>query len=1176
MPDSFVHLHTHTEYSLLDGAARINDAVAAAAADGQPALGITDHGNMYGVIDFYKTCRGAGIKPIIGTEAYMALNSREDRPSRRGGRVDDSGGDSSDGAKLYYHLTLLAANNAGYQNLVKLSSRAFIEGFYYKPRMDWEMFSEHSEGLIATTGCLGSVVQQALIAGNYDEALKRAARLQDIFGRASMYVELQDHGIKAQHDCNPHLIRIARDLGAPLLATNDLHYVHQEDHAAHDALLCVQTKAKLSEKDRFKFEGDQHYLKSAAEMRALFSEFPDSCDNSLTIAERADVQIEFGRDLLPAFEPPDEFADIDTYLRHLTFEGARQRWGDPLPAEARERLEYELGVISSMGFSAYFLITWDLIRHAREQSIRVGPGRGSAAGCAVAYSLRITDIDPIKYGLLFERFLNPDRISMPDIDIDFDDRYRDVMIRYASHKYGEAHVAQIITFSSIKARAAVRDAVRILESPYVLGDRLAKAIPEMAKSLDDCINNEERAASEDTAELHRMRSSDNEARRVIEVALGFEGLIRQDSIHAAAVVISPQPLTEILPVQRKPVNGKPGPLVTQYEMGAVEDLGLLKMDFLGLRTLSVIDEAVRLVKDHRGEEIGLEHLPLDDAATYDLLCAGDTMGIFQLESPPMRSLLRLMGPRRFEDVAALVALYRPGPIAAKMHESYARRANRQEAPDPPHEDLTETLADTYGLMIYQESMMRVAQEIAGYSMADADDLRKACGKKQRDRIAAHRDKFVNGAVENGYEADLGTEIFDIIEPFADYAFNKSHAFAYGLISYQTAYLKANYPAEFFAATLTGAKHDITKAGAYLADCRSHHIDVMVPDVNRSHIDFGTEGDMVTFGLSAVRNIGDQAAAAIISARKDGGPFTDIHDFAERVSKDAINKRTCEALIKTGGFESCGHTRAGLLEVYETALAAAHRRAADAEIGLQSMFGGDNEIADDRVRVPGSEAADSQLLAWELELLGLYVSGHPLDDYVGALESETSCSFSELSEESGLDDEHDGRWDGPTIGGLILELEFRYTKNNERMAKFSMVDIDNAQLRVVVFPKLLPEVDHLLSKDAVVLVTGRMSERDDTEFLASSVAAANPDPGPRAMRALPKPSSAPAEPSDLSPYVADVTDMEIDDAWLDKFAEVLAQHPGGNPVRVLVGAQIIQLPLRVDAAAAEPQLAALTR
>ena len=776
MTDSFVHLHQHTEYSMLDGAARVTEAVAYAAQDGQPAVGITDHGNMYGVLDFYKACRKLDVKPIIGFEAYMAHDSRLERPSRRG-RVDDTGGDAEGGKKLYYHLTLLAENNTGYRNLIQLSSRAFMEGYYYKPRLDWELLAEHSEGVIATTGCLGGHVLQSLMNEGYDAALAKAARLQDIFGRDNLFVEIQDHGIPAQHQTNPDLLRIAKAIGAPLLATNDSHYVHR-----HDA------GSLMSDTNRFKFHGDEHYLKTAEEMRHLFREVEVACDNTLWIAERANVEIAFGDALLPNFPLPEGFEDDSDYLRHLTFEGARLRWGDPLPDEVVERLAYELQVIGDMGFSSYFLIVWDLIRHARDAGIRVGPGRGSAAGCAVAYTLRITDLDPIKYDLLFERFLNPSRVSMPDIDMDFDSRYRDEMIRYAAERYGRDHVAQIVTFSQIKARAAVRDAARVLGYPYIIGDKVAKAMPPLIMGRDTplaaCL--ELQPKYEDgykmASELREMYQADPDVKAVIDVAKGLEGLRRQDGIHAAAVVITKDPLTEYLPIQRKPESGQPiemAPVVTQYEMHGVEELGLLKMDFLGLRNLDVISDTLELIRRSRDIDVDIDNVALDDAPTYELLARGDTIGVFQLESGPMRALIRSLAPTEFEDVAALVALYRPGPMGVNMHNDYADFKNARKPITYFHPDAKEVLEDTYGLMIYQESVMRVAQKFAGYSLAEADNLRKACGKKIREMMAKERAGFVEGVERTGYGASLGTELFDIIEKFADYAFNKSHTFGYG-------------------------------------------------------------------------------------------------------------------------------------------------------------------------------------------------------------------------------------------------------------------------------------------------------------------------------------------------------------------------------------------------------------
>jgi len=810
---------------MLDGAARIGQTVGAAVADGQPALGITDHGNMYGILDFYKECRKQGVKPVLGTEAYMAHDSRFERPARRG-RVDDTGGDAEGGRKLYYHLTLLAETNEGYKNLIQLTSRAFLEGYYYKPRVDWQTLAEHAAGLIATTGCLGGHVLQSLIQGDMEGAVAKAGRLQDIFGKDNLFVEMQDQGLPEQHKTNPQLLDIARRIGAPLLATNDSHYVHREDAIAHDALLCVQTASLMSDPNRFRFHGDEHYLKSAVEMRSLFAEVPEACDNTLWVAERANVEIEFGKPQLPEFPLPDGFDSDGDYLRHLTFQGAAERWGDQPPDAAVERLAYELKVIDDMGFSSYFLIVWDLIAHARRNGIRVGPGRGSAAGCAVAYCLRITDLDPIRYDLLFERFLNPSRISMPDIDMDFDSRYRDEMIRYAAERYGRDHVAQIVTFSTIKARAAVRDAARVLGHPYTVGDRVAKSMPPLVMGRDTplyaCL--EPHQKFEDgykmAAELREMYEADPDTRQVIDVAKGLEGLRRQDGIHAAAVVITKEPLTEYLPIQRKPENGQPleeAPVVTQYEMHGVEELGLLKMDFLGLRNLDVITDTVEIIRLTRGIELDIDAVPLDDELTYEMLRRGESIGVFQLEGGPMRALMRSLAPTGFEDIAALNALYRPGPMAANMHNDYADRKNGRKPVDYLHPDAEEVLGDTWGLMVYQESMMRIAQRFAGYSLADADNLRKACGKKDRRLIAKERAKFIEGCEQSGFGEELGSKWFDIIEPFADYAFNKSHAYGYGYVAYQTAYLKANYPAEYFSALHTSVKASLERAAIYLVN-----------------------------------------------------------------------------------------------------------------------------------------------------------------------------------------------------------------------------------------------------------------------------------------------------------------------------------------------------------------------
>jgi DNA polymerase-3 subunit alpha len=1170
---SFTHLHTHTEYSMLDGASRLDDLVAAAAADGQPALGITDHGNMYGVLDFYAACRNAGINPVIGTEAYMAGESRHERPVRRG-RVDDTGGDVEGGDKLYYHLTLLAETTAGYRNLLKLSSAAYLEGYYYKPRVDWELLERHHEGIIATTGCLGGVVLQALLADDEERALKLAGRLQDVFGRDSLFVELQDHGLPQQARTNPALVRIARQLGAPLLATNDSHYTHRQDAVAHDALLCVQTGALIDDPKRFKFEGEEHYLKTGAEMRALFAELPEACDNTLLIAERANVEIEFGVNALPEFPVPPEFTGdtyeqrADAYLRQLTLTRAESRYGTPLPAAVSDRLDYELGVVASMGFSAYFLVVWDLIRHARESGIRVGPGRGSAAGCCVAYCLGIVDLDPIRYDLLFERFLNPGRKQMPDIDMDFDERYRAEMIRYASERYGADRVAQIVTFSTIKARAAVRDAARVLGYPYLVGDRIAKAMPPLIMGRDTplraCLDRIE--GFDDgyaTAQgLRDMYATDEEARRVIDVAKGLEGLRRQDGIHAAAVVITKEPLTEYLPIQRKPESGQnpaDAPIVTQYEMHGVEELGLLKMDFLGLRNLSVIERALDLVAKTEGQRPDIDAIPLDDEATFAMLQRGDSIGVFQLEGGPMRSLMRSLAPTGFDDVAALVALYRPGPMAANMHRDYADRKNGRQAVSYLHPDLEPILGDTYGLMIYQESVMRVAQRFAGYTLEEADNLRKACGKKIRALIQAEREKFVAGCVTQGYEKVLGTKLFDIIEPFADYAFNKSHSYGYGLVAYQTAWLKAHYPVEYFAALLTSVKDDKDKTAIYLGECRTLGIEVLVPDVNRSAGEFtplvGEDGaHRIVFGLAAVRNVGESLVDRIVAERDAEGPFTDFYDFCQRVDPMVLNKRTMESLIKSGAFDSLDYPRQGLCLAFEEIADRTLERRREEQAGISTLFStlegfgeesagaGPVGYGDPRVPVPEAEFTKTQRLAFEKEMLGLYVSDHPLRGFEGALARLTDCSIAEVKE---LDD---GPGDGfgrdgqvRTIGGVVTGLVRRYTKRGELMATFVLEDL-RASIEVFVFPKVMHDIGPVLTDDAVFMVRGRIDTRDDQVKLVCMEAT--------------RPQLAADGVGELR---VELPLGALTDPVVDRLKELLSEHPGDEPVFLHVGQTVLRLP-----------------
>lgn len=1138
---------------MLDGASRLDEIVEAAAKDKQPGLGITDHGNMYGVLPFYRACKAQGIKPIIGTEAYMAYDSRHERPKRGRGNVDDSGGNTDEGRKLYYHLTLLAENNNGYKNLIQIASRAYMEGFYYKPRIDWEVLNDHSDGIIATTGCLGGQVLQALLRGDEAEALERAGRLQEIFGKDNLFVELQDHGIPEQKQTNPALMNIAAKLGAPLLATNDCHYTHQGDHVAHDALLCVQTGSLISDPNRLKFHGDQHYLKTANEMRYVFKDVEVACDNTLWIAERADVEIEFGNPLLPDFPLPDEFEDDDQYLQHLTLQGARERWGEQLSEEISDRLAYELRVMSDMGFSAYFLITWDLIRYAREQRIRVGPGRGSAAGSAVAYALKITDLDPIKYDLLFERFLNPSRISMPDIDMDFDSRYRDEMISYVAAKYGRDHVAQIITFSQIKGRAAVRDAARVLDKPYAVGDQIAKAIPPPVMGRDTplwaCIEKHEQYLDgyKSSAELRQMYESDPVVKEVIDVALGLEGLRRQDSIHAAGVVITKEPLTEYLPIQRKPEKNKDiedAPVVTQYEMQSVEDLGLLKMDFLGLRNLDVITDTLELIEETTNEEVDIDNVALDDPETFALLAAGESIGVFQLESPPMRSLMKALAPSSFEDVAALVALYRPGPMAANMHHDYADRKNNRKPIEYFHPDAEELLRDTYGLMIYQESVMRVAQKFAGYSLADADSLRKAMGKKIRKAMEEERERFTSGMESMGYEAKLGIQVFDIIAQFADYAFNKSHSYGYGLIAYQTAYLKTHYPVQYMAALMTSVKGRKKEDSAiYLNECRLMGLNVVVPDINQAGMnyypDLGTETSeqAIIYGLSAIRNVGEGIVTLLLEERNMNGPFEDFYDFCNRVDMQVLNRRAVEALIKAGSFDSMGHPRQGLLAVYERIVEQTVSRRRERDMGVMTLFESAPEesadVFDEKIIIPDLEFEKPQRLAFEKEMLGRYISDHPLNGYGGTIRRKCDVST------TGLGDQEEGKV--VKVGGVISELNKKYTTRGELMANISLEDLEGS-VEVIVFTKAMSQVGHKLINDQPVIITGRVDRRDETlKLVCMDVETLKSD-----------------EETKISSIEVQIPQTGTTTKHLENLASLLNEHPGECDVYVWIGSKKIWL------------------
>src|ERR687891_519478 len=939
---SFVHLHTHTEFSLLDGASRITapadssavTLIDTVAALGMPALAMTDHGAMFGALDFYRAARERGVTPILGVEAYVAPGSRFDRTP-------------GENEERYRHLTILARNETGYRNLLRLVTDSHLEGFYHRPRVDKDLLAERAEGLIGFTGCLAGEVCRLLMAGQRAKALEVAAAYRDLFGEGSFYVEIQDHGLPEQGQVTPMLIELAGKLGLPLVATNDTHYTEKAHARAHDVLLCIQQPGKvLADTDRLRFDTEEFYLKSAEPIPML--ERP--------LVERAEPLH------VPRFDPPGG-GDHETFLRELAEAGARERYGEVHP-EVRDRLEHELRVISSMGFAGYFLIVWDLIRFARERGIRVGPGRGSAAGSVVSYCLRITDLDPLRYGLIFERFLNPERKLMPDIDMDFDERRRDEIIRYVAERYGHDHVAQIITFQTIKGKQGIRDAARVLGFPASVGDRLCKMYPPALLGREYPIEK----ALELSRELADAYEREPEAREIVDTARELEYLRREDSVHAAGVVIGDQPLVHYLPLKlSKDSRDDSRRIVTQFDMHGVEDLGLLKMDFLGLRTLSVIEDTLSHLR-RRDVELDIDHVPLDDAAVYEMLGRADTTGVFQMESPGMRSLIRQLAPDRFEDLMALVALYRPGPLSANMHVEYAERKHGRKPVTYPHADLEPVLASTYGVIVYQEQVMEIAVRMAGYTMGQADLLRKAMGKKIREELIPHRETFVKGAVTNGYPERLAQDVFDLIVPFADYGFNASHACGYALIAYQTAYLKAHHPVEYMAALLTSVKDVKDRKPFYLNACRVAGITVLPPDVNASHLDFTPADGEIRYGLSAVRNVGAAAVHQIIEARHTKGPFRSFTDFCRKVDAGILHKKVLESLILSGAFDSLGYPRRGLLETYDKVAGPilADRRAEAA--GQHSLFGagGAPQELDESV-LSTEEFEKRQLLRHEKEM-----------------------------------------------------------------------------------------------------------------------------------------------------------------------------------------------------------------
>jgi len=1073
MSGSCVHLHVHSEYSLLDGACKIDQLVARAAALEQPALALTDHGVMNGAVDLFTASRKHGIKPIIGCEVYVV----EDHARRGPGRLDR------------FHLTLLAATPTGYRNLVKLSSAGFLEGYQRgKPSVDLEQIGHHAEGVIALTGCLQSRFCQHLLEGREREARAHADDLLNAFGADNVYFEVQKNGLPDQDRANEGIVRIARALGRPLVGTGDVHYLRREDYDHHKALLCVQTKSTLTQ-PKISFDTNEFYLRTGEEMASAFADMPEAVATTLEIAERCDVELELGRQLIPRYPTPDGASEAE-YLRSLVEQGLRERYGDPAPADAVERARYELEVIDRMGFNAYFLIVWDFVKYAKDSGIAVGPGRGSAAGSIVAYCLRITDVDPLRYDLLFERFLNPERVSMPDIDIDFSVRGRERVIRYVTDKYGRESVAQIVTFGKMFPRAATRDAARVLGHDYGAGDRLAKLIPDPVMgrppSFEECL----KPGQPLRAEVDR----DPTAGQIVEVARGLEGIVRNSSIHAAAVVIADRPLTDIVPLQIAEAgideNGeKVFRTVTQFTMKPIEQIGLLKMDFLGLRNLDVIEDALDIIERSTGERPDMTTLPLDDEKTYEMMARGDSIGVFQFESEGMRETLKRIRPSEFEHLIALNALYRPGPM--EQIPAYTRAKHNPQTVTYADERLRPILESTNGVVVYQEQAMQIAKEIAGFSGAKADDLRKAIGKKNREAMAKLKPEFFEGCRASGTSEHVIEQLWTTNERSADYSFNKSHSACYALIAYRTAWLKANYPAEYMAALISSVMDTKDKVPFFVSQAEQMGISILPPDVNLSDHEFVVVGGNIRFGLDAVKGVGFAAVEAIKRAREQDGPFRDLWDFCARVDARAVNKKAIEALIKCGAFGSTGATRKGMLSVLEQAQAAGQKVQQDALIGQSSIFdmgfdggGGDRSAMPSHAPIPSMEFDRAELLAAEKESIGLFISAHPLKEVGAALRARVDCGLAELP------GRRDGDW--VTVGGMITQAKRIRTKNGDPMMFATLDDLEGA-VEVLVFGKALAAAADLLAPDSIVLVRGRVDhkDRDKTCIVASAGAGRAP-------------------------------------------------------------------------------------
>ena len=1137
----FAHLHVHTEYSMLDGAARLGDLFTHAKELGMKSMATSDHGFLFGAFDFWRQAKAHDIKPIIGVEAYLTPGThRTDRSRVRWG---DGSRDDVSGGGAYTHMTMWAETTEGMHNLFRASSIASLEGQLYKPRMDREVLQTYSKGLIATTGCPSGEVQTRLRLGQFDEAVQAASEFRDIFGKDNFYCEVMDHGLDIERNVQEDLHRLAKKLNLPFVATNDLHYTRQEDHTAHAALLCVQSGSTLTDPKRFKFDADNFYLRSAEEMYALFGDIPGACENTLEIAERCNVEFNTKANYMPNFPVPEGENEESWFVKEVE-KGLHYRFPQGIPDVVRKQAEYEVGVITSMGFPGYFLVVADFINWAKRNGIRVGPGRGSGAGSMVAYAMRITELNPLDHDLIFERFLNPDRVSMPDFDVDFDDRRRGEVIDYVTDKYGEDKVAQIVTFGTIKAKQALKDASRVMDQPYSVGERLTKAMPPdvMGKNIALAnVYNEEDKRYAEAADLRALIEDpvDKIYGQVFETAKGLEGLKRQWGVHAAGVIMSSKNLVDVIPVMRREADGQ---VITQFDYPTCEGLGLIKMDFLGLRNLTIISDAVENIKVNRGIDLDLESLSLDDPESYRLLARGDTLGVFQLDGGPMRSLLKLMEPEEFEHISAVLALYRPGPMGANSHTNYALRKNGKQEIEPIHPELEEPLKDildtTYGLIVYQEQVMAIAQKVANYTLGEADLLRRAMGKKKKAELDKQYATFHDGMISNGYSEGAIKALWDILLPFSDYAFNKAHTAAYGLVSYWTAYLKAHYPQEYMAALLTSVGDNKDKLALYLNECRAMGITVLAPDVNESTLTFAPVGDDIRFGMGAIRNVGANVVEGMIAAREEKGRYESFNDFLKKVPLQVCNKRTIESLIKAGAFDDLGHTRRSLSLIHEAAVDAAvavKRKEAAGQFDLFGSLGMDDALGDElTVTIPDVPEWDRrEKLNFERDMLGLYVSDHPLRGLERALSDAASHSVHDIIGE----DSHVRDGETVTIAGMLTGVSRRIAKSSgNQYASVELEDPSGATITVMFFSRAYETMGAALADDLICSIRGRVQRRDDGSVNMSA----------QELQIL--------EISDdgrAAPITIVVPEYLVTEANLKELKETLRDHKGTADVRMLV-------------------------